>query len=93
MAGSESWIAPELPALTLLKLRSVALGQFERWGIDSRKARNWKENLWRLLFEFQSRLERHNRVEEKILYPKARDLEKSLYDAAIAGVGFRNVTA
>jgi hypothetical protein len=51
MAGSESWIAPELPALTLLKLRPVALGQFERWGIDPRKARNWKENLWRLLAE------------------------------------------
>lgn len=38
-----------------------------------------------LLAEFQERLERHNHVEEHVLYPKARDLEKCLYDAAIAG--------
>lgn len=41
----------------------------------------------RMLTDFQERLERHNHVEEAILYPKARDLEKSLYDAAIAGAG------
>jgi iron-sulfur cluster repair protein YtfE (RIC family) len=46
--------------------------------------------LLRLLADFQARLERHNFVEEKILYPKARELEKSLYDAAIAGAAARN---
>jgi iron-sulfur cluster repair protein YtfE (RIC family) len=44
-----------------------------------------RESLVRLLAELRTRLERHNRLEEAILYPKARDLEKSLYDAAIAG--------
>jgi regulator of cell morphogenesis and NO signaling len=43
------------------------------------------ERLVPLLTEFRNRLERHNRLEEAVLYPKARDLEKSLYDAAIAG--------
>jgi hemerythrin superfamily protein len=38
-----------------------------------------------LMAEFQERLERHNHVEEHVLFPKARDLEKSLYDSAIAG--------
>ncbi|MBW8889400.1 MAG: hemerythrin domain-containing protein [Fibrobacteres bacterium] len=44
-----------------------------------------QERLARLLAEFRIRLERHNHLEEEVLYPKARDLEKSLYDAAIAG--------
>lgn len=44
-----------------------------------------RERLKQLLAEFQERLERHNHLEEAVLYPKARDLEKSLYDAAIAG--------
>lgn len=44
-----------------------------------------REKLAELLAEFQERLERHNHVEEHVLYPKARDLEKSLYDSAIAG--------
>lgn len=44
-----------------------------------------QESIGRLLEEFRERLERHNHLEEEVLYPKARDLEKSLYDAAIAG--------
>ena len=44
-----------------------------------------RESLGRLLRELRYRLERHNHLEEAVLYPKARDLEKSLYDAAIAG--------
>jgi iron-sulfur cluster repair protein YtfE (RIC family) len=43
------------------------------------------ERLGPLLAEFRDRLERHNHLEEAVLYPKARDLEKALYDAAIAG--------
>jgi iron-sulfur cluster repair protein YtfE (RIC family) len=50
-----------------------------------------QENLLRLLAGFQARLERHNHVEERILYPKARELEKSLYDAAIAGSAVQSV--
>jgi regulator of cell morphogenesis and NO signaling len=44
-----------------------------------------QEILMSLLAEFRTRLERHNHLEQAVLYPKARDLEKSLYDAAIAG--------
>jgi len=44
-----------------------------------------KERFMRLLAEFRNRLERHNHLEEEVLYPKARGLEKSLYDSAIAG--------
>lgn len=50
-----------------------------------------QKELSRSLSGFQARLERHNQVEERILYPKARELEKSLYDAAIAGAARRNV--
>jgi iron-sulfur cluster repair protein YtfE (RIC family) len=46
-----------------------------------------QENLLASLAVFEARLERHNHEEEKILYPIARELEKSLYDAAIAGAG------
>ena len=43
------------------------------------------------LDEFQQRLVRHNHVEEDWLYPKARHLEKFLYDAAIAGAPVRSM--
>lgn len=38
-----------------------------------------------LLAAFQDRLERHNQLEEGVVYPLARSLEKILYDAAISG--------
>jgi iron-sulfur cluster repair protein YtfE (RIC family) len=49
-----------------------------------------QERIGRLLEEFRERMERHNHLEEKVLYPKARDLEKSLYDSAIAGSAQRS---
>lgn len=44
-----------------------------------------QERIAHLLEGFHTFLEAHNRLEEGSLFPKARDLEKALYDAAIAG--------
>jgi iron-sulfur cluster repair protein YtfE (RIC family) len=38
-----------------------------------------------LVASFQERLKRHNALETAILFPRAKSMEKALYDAAIAG--------
>src|SRR6185503_15839302 len=38
-----------------------------------------------LIGQLQERLERHSRIEETVLFPRAMALEKALYDTAISG--------
>lgn len=42
-------------------------------------------DLRKALDRFRERIRRHSRMETEILYPRAKALEKSLYDAAISG--------
>lgn len=72
--------------------RLFLAGQDERFRASA-KGSPEQERIGRLLEEFRERLERHNHLEENVLYPKARDLEKSLYDSAIAGSAKRTRAA
>jgi iron-sulfur cluster repair protein YtfE (RIC family) len=55
------------------------------WDENETALASGSEDLLLLLKEFQDRLARHNQLEEGLVYPLARNLEKILYDAAISG--------
>ncbi len=81
------YIAIRLLGNEHLQMDALRRFLYGRDALASRPGAGSKEqtHVLRMLTHFQERLERHNHVEEAILYPKARELEKSLYDAAIAG--------
>lgn len=54
-------------------------------GKDPRNAASMDAELVRALSAFRDHLIRHSRLETEVLFPRAKALEKSLYDAAISG--------